>query len=281
MKFHASLRLCGGLLFTAALLFPAPGLQIVRPIVAQMDGGAPDPPGFEHAAGEILFFSCRVTGFTKSSEEQMHIAYSVQAFDAKGVALTELYKNEMTAEVTPQDKEWMPKIATEVPIPPLIAPGTYKILVKVDDVLAKASAQLEVPFLVRGHVLEPSDTLIIRNFRFFRTEDDSSPAPNATYRPGAGVFAQFDITGYQYGPQNAIDVSYVTSVIAPGGRLLWKQPEPAAERTQSFYPKRYVQAGMGINLQRNIRPGDYTIQVEVTDAVGKQTFESKYPFKVE
>jgi hypothetical protein len=175
----------------------------------------------------------------------------------------------------------MPKIATEVPIPPLIASGTYKIVVKVDDVIGKASAQLDVPFLVRGRALETSDTLTIRNFRFYRSEDDTRPAPNATFRPGDGVFAQFDITGYKYGPQNAIDVSYVTSVIAPSGNLLWKQPEPAAERSQSFYPKRYVQAGMGINLQPTIRPGEYTIQVEVTDAVGKQTFESKYEFKVQ
>jgi hypothetical protein len=73
----------------------------------------------------------------------------------------------------------------------------------------------------------------------------------------------------------------VTSVIAPNGKLLWKQPEPATEMSLSFYPKRYVQAGMGINLQPTIRPGEYTIQVEVTDAIGKQKFEQKYQFKIE
>ena len=127
-----------GLALLPGLLAAAPALEVVRPIISQMDGGTPDPPGFEHVPGEILFFSCRVSGYTKSAEEKVQIAYSVQAFDAKGVPLTELFKNEIATDVGPQDKEWMPKIATEVQIPPLVASGAYKIVVKVEDVIAKS-----------------------------------------------------------------------------------------------------------------------------------------------
>ena len=136
----------------------AAGLEVVRPIVAQSDGGVAAPPGFEHVSGETLFFSCRVAGYAKTPEEKVHLAYSVQAFDPKGVPLTEIYKNEMMTDVTPQDKEWMPKIATEIQIPPLVGAGTYKILVKVEDLVAKANAELSVPFLVRSKTVEPSDT---------------------------------------------------------------------------------------------------------------------------
>ena len=45
--------------------------------------------------GETLFFSCRIAGYAKTPEEKVHLAYSVQAFDPKGVPLTEIYKNEM------------------------------------------------------------------------------------------------------------------------------------------------------------------------------------------
>ena len=48
-----------------AVACAAPALEIVKPIVSQMDGGAPDPPGFEHVPGEILYFTCRVAGFAK------------------------------------------------------------------------------------------------------------------------------------------------------------------------------------------------------------------------
>ncbi len=266
----------------APALLPAAGpLQIVKPIISQMEGGAPDPPSFEHVPGEVLFFTCRIAGYSKTSEEKIHLAYSVQAFDSKDVPLTELYKNEISDEVGPQDKEWMPKIQTEIPIPPLVGPGAYKIVVKADDLVAQTRAELAIPFQVRGRDVPASDTVTVRNFHFYRGEDDTQPLEKAAYKPGDGVWAKFDITGYKYGEKNKIDVSYVTSVIAPSGRVLWTQPEPAAERSESFYPKRYVPASMGINLQSNIRPGEYTIAVQVKDAIGGQSFEGKYTFTIE
>jgi hypothetical protein len=269
------------LALAAAPLGAAPALQIIRPAISQMEDGAPDPPGFDHIPGEILFFSCRIAGYAKTEDSKIQLAFSVQAFDPEGVPLTEIYRNEISDEVAPQDKEWQPRIRTEVQIPPLVTPGTYRIVVKVEDRVAKAQAELPVPFQVRGHEVASSEVLVVRNFRFFRGEDDEKPLEKAAYRPGDGVWARFDISGYKYGPKNKIDVNYVTSVIAPTGRVLWTQPEPAAEQSESFYPKRYVPASMGINLQGNIRPGEYTIAVTVKDAVGGQTCESKYTFVVE
>lgn len=264
-----------------ALLAAAPALQIVRPVISQMDGGIPDPPGFEHTPGEIVWFSCRVAGYTHDDNEKVQLNYSVQAFDPKGVALDEIYKNAMTVEVSPQDKDWQPKIATSIALPPLAPAGDYKIVVKVEDLLAKTSAELAVPFKLRGHAVESSPTLVVRNFQFFRDEAVTRPAEKPVYKPGDGVFAKFDITGFHYGEHNKVDVSYVTSVIAPSGKVLWTQPEPAVEQSESFYPKQYVPANFGINLTPTIRPGEYTITVTVKDAVGNQTYETKFPFTIE
>src|SRR5438270_5057123 len=100
------------------ILFPilacAAPLEIVRPMIAQSDGGTPLPAVFEHAPGETLFFTCRIAGYAKNADEKIHVSYSVQAFDAKGVPLVDIYKNEMVEDVAPQDKAWMPKIQTEV-----------------------------------------------------------------------------------------------------------------------------------------------------------------------
>ena len=241
----------------------------------------PIPPGFQHVAGETLFFSCRIAGYAKTPEEKIHVAYSVQAFDPKGVPLTDIYKNEMVTDVTPQDKEWMPKISTEVQIPPLVASGTYKFVIKAEDLIARTNAELSVPFEIRGKTVEPSDTLVVRNFQFYRGEDDPQPVAKAAYRGGDAVWTKFDITGFKYGKDNHIDISYVTSVIAPSGKVLWTQPEPAVDQSESFYPKRYVAASMGINLLANTKPGEYTIAVTVKDAVGNQSYESKQTFTVE
>ena len=269
------------LLFTCSVLCCAAGLEVVRPIVAQSDGGVPVPSGYEHVAGETLFFSCRIAGYAKTPEEKVHVSYSVEAFDPQGVPLTEIYKNEMVTDVAPQDKAWMPKITTEIQIPPLVGAGTYKILIKIEDLVANAKAELSVPFVVRSKTVEPSDTLVVRNFQFFRGEEDAQPIEKAVYRGGDSVFARFDIIGFKYGEKNRIDVSYLTSVISPSGKVLWTQPEPAVEQSESFYPKRYVVASMGITLLAKTTPGEYKIAVTITDAVGKQTYETKQTFTVE
>ena len=268
-------------LFLPAVLSAAPALEVVKPMISQMDGGAPDPPGFEHVPGETLYFTCRVAGYSKTPEEKIHLKYSVQAFDPKGVALTELYQNEISDEVSPQDKEWMPKIETEIAVPPLLASGAYKIVVKAEDLIAKTAAESSIPFQIRGHDVAPSDTLVVRNFRFFRDEEGTRPLEKGAYKPGDGVWARFDITGFRYGDKNKVDVSYVTSVITGSGKVLWTQPEPAVEQSESFYPKRYVAASMGINLQSNFRAGEYSIGVQVKDAVGGQAYEAKFTFTVE
>jgi hypothetical protein len=195
--------------------------------------------------------------------------------------LTEIYKNEMITDVAPQDKEWMPKIATEIQIPPLVGAGTYKVLVKIEDLVNNTKAEVGVPFEVRSKIVEPSDTLVVRNFQFFRAEEDPQALQKAVYRGGNVLWARFDIIGFKYGDKNRIDVSYIASVLGSGGKVLWTQPEPAAEQSDSFYPKRYVAASMSITLATNTTPADYTIAVTVTDAVGKQTYETKQAFTVE
>ena len=236
-----------------ALLSAAPALEIVRPIVSQMDGGPPEPSGFEHLAGETLWVMCRVAGYSKSEDQHVHLKYSIQAFDSKGVPLDEPYSNDMKAEVSAQDKEWLPRIATSVPIPPLAAPGAYKVVVKVEDALAKTTAELAIPFKVRGHAIEASETLVVRNFRFFRDEEGTRPADKPFYKPGDGVFARFDIVGYKFGEKNKIDVSYVTSVIAPSGKVL-VDPARAGHRYFRIVLPQELRAGRDGNQSAEDHP---------------------------
>jgi hypothetical protein len=267
------------------LLLPAlvlaADLQILRPLISQSEGGAPDPPGFSHIPGETLYFTCRIAHYTRSPDSKIHVAYSLQAFDPKGVPLDPVYKNEFTDTVSPQDKEWMPKIQTEVSIPPLAPSGAYKVVVKAEDLLTHTNVQLDVPFDVRGHAVEPSDQLTVRNFRFYRGESDPQPMTQPVYHPGEGVWVKMDIIGFAYGLNNKIDVSYQTSFLNAAGKVLWSQPEPAVEQAESFYPKRYIPAEFGVTLDKNIRPGVYTIQMQVKDAVGNQAYETRQTFSVE
>ncbi|HEY1221663.1 MAG: hypothetical protein ABSE42_21650 [Bryobacteraceae bacterium] len=256
-------------------------LAVVQPVISQMEEGAASPAGFYYTPGEILFFTCRVAHYAKTADLKVQIGYSVEAFDPKGVQITETYKNEFKDEVTVEDKDWMPKIQTQVMIPSLAGSGIYKIVVKAEDVLGKTTAQVEVPFEVRGRVVEPSEKLIVRNFRFYHDEEGKQPAGKAVYHAGQTMWTRFDVIGYQYGPGNKVDVSYVASIMLADGKVLWKQPEPAVEQSQSFYPKRYISGEFSINMQASVKPGSYLVGVQVKDAVGNQIYESRQPFTVE
>jgi len=276
MRFLLLVSLAGPLAFAAT-----EPLAIVQPVISQMEEGAASPAGFYYTPGEVLFFSCRVAHYVKTSDLKVHIAYSVEAFDPAGVQLTETYKNEFNDEVTVEDKDWMPRIQTQVMIPPLAGSGNYKIVVKAEDLQAKTSAQIEVPFEIRGRVVEPSDKVTVRNFHFYHDEGGKEPAEKAVYHAGQTMWTRFDIIGYHYGAGNKIDVSYVVSIMLPDGKVLYTQPEPAAEQSQSFYPKRYISGEFSIDLKAGVKPGSYIVAVLVKDAVGKQSYESRQPFTVE
>ena len=184
--------------------------------------------------------------------------------------------------MTAQDKEWLPKIDAAISLPSLLFSGDYKIIAKVDDLVAKTSSELTVPFKVRSHDdVQPSESLAVSAFRFLRNEDDTHAAERAAYRPGDHLWAKFAIVGFRSGAGNKVDVSYVTSVLGPDGKTLWTQPEPAGEQEDSFYPKPYIQAEMGIEIQARIKPGQYQLMVQAKDAIGKQTCELKQPFTIE
>jgi hypothetical protein len=255
-------------------------LAIVNAAIRQMEDGAPLPPGFTYAPGEILFFSFQVAGY-QAADEKVHISYEINAVDPKGVRIMEPVKGVVDATLAPQDKEWKPKVHPEIPVPPLAGSGTYKIISHVMDDIGHTEASNELPFAVRGHEVEPSQTLVVRNFHFYRSEDDPNPLANPAFRRGDAVWAKFDITGYKFGDGNMVEVAYGIAVLNAEGKVLFAQDQAAVEQGGSFYPKRYVPGQMSITTQSNMRPGEYYIVVKVEDRVGGQKYESKERFTVE
>jgi hypothetical protein len=268
-------------LLAGSLWGAAVPLAVVRPTVSDRDGGAAVPNSFVHDPGETMFFSFQVDGFTASSVERVHLSYKLDAFDPHGVRLMEPVAAEIEETLAPEDKNWKPTVRQEIVIPPLADSGTYKIAISVTDVIANATATKEVPFEVRGRRVDPSDTLVIRNIRFFRGEDDREALPKAAYRRGDAVWARFDMIGFKYGEANSIDVSYDVSVQAPTGKVVYTQPQAGVDRSQSFYPKRYVPAVFSLATKPNTLPGEYTLLITAHDGVGNQTFEARQSFTIE
>ncbi len=137
--------------------------------------------------------------------------------DARGVPLQTPQDGKVLTTVSAEDKDWLPKIREMVAVPPLADSGEYELIVKVKDELAVATTESRARFLVKGRDVAPSDTLVVRNFRFLRGENDEKPLQLAAYSPGDMVWARFDMTGYKLADHNQFDIEYGLTVLNADG----------------------------------------------------------------
>lgn len=263
-----------------ALTLQAAPLKITDVGIREKEDGALIAPGTTFVAADVVFFACQLQGY-QVSEKKVAIEYEFSAVDPNGVAIAEPVSAKINAELAPEDKDWKPRIRQMVLVPPLADSGIYKIRLSVKDTLSGEKSSAEVPFEVRARTVEPSATLVARNFHFYRGEEDAEPLSVASYRPGDSVWARFDITGYKFGPENARDVAYTVTVTAESGRVLLRPGEPTVDKGTSFYPMRYAPCAFSFNLQPNLAKGQYTVLIQVQDRVGGQTAEWKQTFQVE
>lgn len=278
------MRLLGAfLLFLLLGLRMEAALAIVQPLVAQYDGGPAVPPGYAFGGGESLFLTFDIAGFKAEGDEdlKLNLSWRCQAFDAKGVALTELDKGVVKVDLAPEDKKWRPRVRVELHMPQGIPSGAAEIRLTAFDHVAAAEASLTVPFRTRGLDISGVDSLRPLRFRFLRAEDSTEPLTVAAYRPGDTVWARFEIAGYELGEGNSFQVSYGLEVFRANGESLFQQPEAASEKGKSFYPRRYMLGVLSLQLTKDLAPGEYTIALRIRDDLGVAKSETKHVFRVE
>lgn len=256
-------------------------LAIVKLAFSQSEDGEVVSAKYQFLGGEALYFSCQVEGYTKTEKDEIRLTFQIEAKDANSLLLQAPTSGKVEATLSPEDKEWLPKLRATILIPPLLPPGEYQIAVKVKDELANAPVEAHAAFSVHGRDVEPSTTLIVRNFRFLRTEDDTKPLPVAAYRPGDAVWARFDMTGYKLGDGNQFDIEYGLVVLRADGTQAYAEPQAAAQKEQTFYPVRYQPGVLSLNLAKDQKRGEYTIVLTVRDNLGSQTYETRQKFSVE
>jgi len=267
-------------------LAAAARLEIVQPTLHQYEGGPALTGAVEFFPGDTLFLTFKVSGFElveKANEESLSLSYDIDALDPQGVPLREKVAGKLSAVVRPEDKKakWLPLVEYSVLVPPAAPPGEYRLAVAVKDLHSGAEARRDVTFRVRGRYVEPSDTLVVRNFRFYRSEVDTRPLEVPAYRPGDTLWARFDITGYKLGPNNRFSIDYGLAVLSESGRVLYTQEVAAADERESYYPERYTQGSLSLSLTRDLAKGTYTILLTVRDHLGEQTYQTRQAFHVD
>jgi len=278
--------MAGALVFCAApgSFAQSQKIEVERLALHQFEDGPVLDPSYQFVPGETVYFSCRLTGYhveKKENTQEVKLAWQVRVKDPAGVLIEKERSGRIEERVLPQDKNWMPKFLMTFMVPAFAAGGVYHIPVTVHDELGGAEASAELTFHVQGHDVEPSGTLVVRNFRFFRGETDQASMTTPIYHPGDMLWARFDITGYKFSDNNRFSVDYGLAVLNGNSEQLFAQPDAAEESQESFYPQRYVPGALSLNLDSSVAKGSYILVVTVRDKIGNQTWELRRPFQVE
>lgn len=273
------------LLLTAGTLPAASKLAFERLALHQYEDGPLLPSSHEFLPGETVWFSARIAGFESQQagdNRNVKLSWQVRILDPGGVPVEPPKTGRLDDSLRIQDKDWVPKFGVSFLLPSFVPGGNYHIPVTVKDELAGSEISGDLEFHVRAETIEPSTSLVIRNFRFLRNENDTEALrPPVVYRPGAMLWARFEMAGYKFEANNKFSVDYGLAVLNADGKELFAQPEAAAESKESFYPQLRVPGALSLHLDPNVPAASYTLVVTVRDKIGGQTTEQRETFRVE
>jgi hypothetical protein len=271
--------------FTAGSLPAASKLAFERLALHQYEDGPLLPASHEFLPGETVWFSARIAGFESQpagDNRNVKISWQVGIVDPDGVAVEAARTGRLDDSLRSQDKDWVPKFVVSFLLPSFIPGGTYKIQLTVKDELAATEISGDLEFHVRAESIEPSESFVIRNFRFLRNENDAEALRQpVVYRPGATLWARFEMAGYKFEANHKFSVGYGLAVLNADGKELFAQPEAATESKESFYPQLRVPGALSLKLDPNVPAATYTLVVTVRDKIGGQTAEQRETFRVE
>jgi hypothetical protein len=255
-------------------------LRIIHLGIRQIEDGPSVGDRVKFVPGETVYVSFDVENYTITREQSVSVSWVVDAADPKGVPIVPPAPGKKLANLQPEDKDWVPRIRQAIAVPSPAPGGEYTVHIQVTDENSKQTAAADTKFVVTGPELPQAKALELRSFGFYRTEEEPHPLITATYTSGDTMWARFQIAGFKYGPQNAIEVSFGISIIGPAGNVVYTA-DPVEDKSASFYPKPFIDSSLSLSLKPGTKAGEYTMVVAAHDKVGNQDAEIRKPFRVE
>lgn len=259
-------------------------LAIDRAVISQVEDGLAPADDDAFRPGEHVYLRFEIAGYKtmeKDDRNYVGLRWEVRALDPNGVPLVPANGGKIETEVVEQDKNWTPKVRWFFLLPQTIPSGDCRLAIEVEDLIGKTKVYKDVLFPLRGPTVEPSPTLVIRNFRFLRSETDRTALQTAAYRPGDALWVRFNIVGYRIEAKNLFDASYTVAIRNSKDEQLYEAPGAAMEKEEHFYPRRWIEGIFSIDIPKDILLGTYTLVVKAHDGLGGQDFEVSQPFRVE
>ena len=256
----------------------APTLEIVRLDLLDSFANYPIAEDSVFAPGDTVNVAFNLKGYTESETYRMKVSWNITTSGPAGLPFAPGSDGLFDAELAPEDEEWEPLVRYQAELPHHLPAGAYRIHVEAKDELSGATAEHDLNVQVAGAPVVHSEVLSIQNFTFSLTAG-GTPLRQAVFRPGATLFASFDITGYKLGEGNSYELASHLDLLDSEGKKAYSF-NPASEKGSSFYPRLSVPASFRFDLDPTIKPGVYSLVLTVTDVTGQQSLTSQETFEV-
>jgi hypothetical protein len=265
---------------------PESSLAVINAGVSSSEDAPFVSTEYRFLPGDYLYFTFEIAGFAVRSEKEgetkkISLQYQVLIQDNDGRDLAAPVSDEIKTELSPEDKNWVPKRRASFLLPSFLSSGPFRVRITVKDLFANSETSREFPFLVGGITVQPAAAVTVENFRFLRNQDDTQPLAVPAYSPGDTVYARFEIVGFRNGPGNEHHVAYGVTVLGPQGKAFIQDPQAADLQAGSFYPAQFIPGNIALKMDRNNPHGGYVVVLSVRDLLSHQQFELKQAFSIE
>lgn len=220
-------------------------------------------------AGETVYLSFKIAGIRQDENHAYKLVWFIDCTDPRNVPVTETASNKIEGTLSLQDEKWRPKVDWSMVVPSYAPSGEYHVAIRVRDEVAGKDVAQTLTFQVTGASVAPAEALEVRDFEFADT-DGGKAKPTSSYTRGSTLWARFKIVGFQISPEKELGVEVDLSVRDSTGKVLFTKQNAAEEKHKMFYPPRFITETFNLDLEAKVKPGDYTIHLDVRDLIGQK-----------
>ena len=182
----------------------------------------------------------------------MDLTWTIEVADPSKRLIAESKSGEVKVQLAPEDKHWTPRSTTTSWCRRFRNPVRTRSSIQLEDKLGRTNTKAERTFEVKAPKLPELPALGVANFKFLHSETtrpDLGPVRRTIRATRSGRVSMSAATSS--GPKNGYDIRYSIQLRDAQGKVVFEQPNAAAEAEESApYPKHYTSGMFTINLEK-------------------------------
>jgi uncharacterized RDD family membrane protein YckC len=240
--------------------------------------GTPRPTSL-FRAGDDVSARYELTGYGTGPDGSISVALRVTCIDPNGLALDRPWENTVTGQ--PQGAGTPIRASYQIHLPPFAPTGIYKLNIHAQDNNGNGMGDFAPAFTVEN----PSPVLAamkpeVRDFEFRRAKQGEPISP-AEYHAGESVYYSFRVLGMQF-RDDRLNLHIAYKVVGPDGSVLLNKPDwENLNDVFAYHPANFFVVVNGyLDLPADSKPGNYTLQYQISDNNGNSSLTHESGFAV-